>query len=129
MQITPKTSFLLLAISQAFHSLEEYYFSLWEVFGPARFVSALVSDNLPLGFSIINISFVLFGFWCYFYPVCQSWKASKQIMWFWVILELGNSIGHAIVAFNTGGYFPGIYTAPFMFVCASYLAIQLVNDN
>ena len=128
MQVTTKTGFLLLAMSQMLHSLEEYRFSLWEVFAPARLVSSLVSDNLALGFSIINVSIVLSGFWCYFYPVRQSWKGSKQVMWFWVILELSNSIGHIIFSINAGGYFPGIYTAPLLFVSSSFLAMRLLKE-
>ena len=56
-----RRAFLFLVIAQAAHSIEEYLFRLFDVFGPARFVSGLVSDNLATGFAIINVSFLIFG--------------------------------------------------------------------
>lgn len=129
MNVATQTGFLLLIISQVLHSIEEYSYSLWEVFAPARFVSGLVSDNLAIGFMVINISIVVFGFWCYFFPVRQSWSNARVFAWFWVLLELGNSIGHSIFAINQAGYFPGVYTAPLLFMFAGFLAFSLVKDR
>ncbi len=36
--------FLLLMVSQTLHSIEEYYYSLWEVLAPARFISLLINE-------------------------------------------------------------------------------------
>ena len=129
MKPVTQTGFLLLIISQALHSIEEYVYSLWEVFTPARVVSGLISDNLASGFIVINLSIVVFGFWCYFAPVRQSWPSARIFAWFWVLLELGNSIGHTLFAINQAGYFPGIYTAPLLFVFAGFLAFGLVKDR
>lgn len=127
MAISNKTIFLLLIVSQTLHSLEEYFYSLWEVFPPARIVSGLISSNLTLGFAIINSTVVAVGFWCYFFPVRNHWKSATVIMWFWVLLELANAIGHAIFALQQGGYFPGLITALPLFLFAGLLAIRLVK--
>ena len=129
MQVSTQTGFLLLIVSQALHSIEEYSYSLWEVFAPAQFVSGLFSDDLTIGFSIANVSIVVFGFWCYFGPVRHSWASATIFAWFWVFLELGNSIGHTYFALNQVGYFPGLYTAPLLFIFSCYLAFRLVKGN
>lgn len=115
--------FLLLVITQTFHSFEEYYFSLWAVFSPARIVSGFVSDNLPLGFSIINVTVVLFGCWTYFKPVIGSWPSASVFVGWWCVVELGNAVGHIIFAVQAQGYFPGIYTAPFLLLFSSYIIV------
>ena len=129
MQFSTQTGFLLLIVSQALHSIEEYSYSLWEVFAPAQFISGLFSDDLTIGFSIANVSIVVFGFWCYFGPIRHSWASATIFAWFWVFLELGNSIGHTYFALNQAGYFPGLYTAPLLFIFSCYLAFRLVKGN
>jgi len=121
-----KTLFLLLIISQAFHSLEEYLFELWEVFLPARYVSGLISDNLALGFIVINSTVVLLGFWCYLFPVRNAWQSAVIVMWAWSILEFANSTGHFIFALQQGGYFPGLITA-FPLMLFSFLLLLKIN--
>jgi len=115
--------FLFLILAQAAHSIEEYVTKLYEVFAPARFVSSLVSNDLARGFLIANISLVTFGLWCSAVPVRRRWPSARGLMWFWTILELGNGIGHSVMALSRGGYFPGVATAPFLLLFASWLAI------
>ncbi len=124
-----KIGFLLLIVSQSLHSLEEVYFALWEVWAPARFVSGLVSEDLAVGFAVLNSIIVLLGLWCYLIPVRQSARAAMAIMWFWVVLELGNSIGHSLLAIGADGYFPGVYTAPLLFVAAFFVGTKLVQAH
>lgn len=129
MHASTQIGFLLLIVSQAMHSIEEYASSLWKVFAPARFISGLISDDLTIGFVVLNVSIVAFGFWCYFGPVRHSWPSATILAWFWVFLELGNSIGHTYFAINQGGYFPGLYTAPPLFIFSCYLAFRLAKGN
>lgn len=118
--------FLALVVTQAFHSLEEYYFALYEVFGPARMISALVSSNAAAGFAIVNASFVVFGVWCYFARVRGDHANARMWVWPWIVIELGNGVGHPAIALGGGGYFPGVATAPILLVLAGYLAYQRV---
>ncbi len=126
---SPRTGFLLLILSQALHSVEEFYFSLWEVLAPARMVSGLVSEDLPFGFAVVNSTVVLFGLWCYLFPVRRSAPGARVIMWIWVVVELGNCIGHTLLAIGANGYFPGLYTTPALFVASCFVGVALVQNQ
>ncbi len=127
MQSRIKVAFIALVLIQAAHSTEEYATGLYKMFAPARLVSSLVSSDLATGFLIINAVLVMFGFWCYAGPVCRGWPVARGFAWFWVILELGNGIGHLLLAAFRGGYFPGIVTAPFLLVMAVRLGLLLLG--
>jgi len=115
--------FLFLIIAQGAHSIEEYVAKLYEVFAPARFVSSLVSNDLSLGFLVVNAALVMFGLWCWAVPLRSGWHAARGIVWFWTILERGNGIGHSVLALSRGGYFPGLLTAPLLLLLAAWLAV------
>ena len=115
--------FLFLILGQGAHSIEEYVTKLYDVFSPARFVSSLVSNDLSLGFLVVNAALVTFGLWCWAVPVRSGWPAARGLVWFWTILELGNGIGHSVLALSRGGYFPGLLTAPLLLVLAAWLAV------
>ncbi|MBZ5610803.1 MAG: HXXEE domain-containing protein [Acidobacteriia bacterium] len=129
MERTHQRVFLCLILAQGAHSVEEYSARLWEVLAPARFVSSLFSSNLPLGFLIFNAAVVSFGVWCWAAPVRRRWHAARAIAWFWTLLELGNGIGHLILAWSQGGYFPGAATAPLLIFFAAWLAILQVRPG
>jgi hypothetical protein len=102
---------------------------LYEVFGPARFVSSLVSNDLALGFLVANAALVTFGLWCWAVPVPSGWHAARGLVWFWTILELGNGIGHSALALSRGGYFPGVVTAPLLLLLAAWMAVLQARQN
>jgi uncharacterized protein with HXXEE motif len=120
-----KRAFLALIVAQAAHSIEEYVFRLYDVFAPARFVSSLLTENLPLGFAIANTLIVLFGFWCAIARVRPNHPSARAFAWFWAGLEFANGVGHAAIALSRGGYFPGVATAPLLIAIAIYLALKL----
>ena len=121
--------FLALIVVQAAHSIEEYTFRLYEVFTPARLASGLVSSDLATGFAILNGSLVGFGVWCYLARVRTGARSARAWVWPWVVVELGNGIGHPALAIARGGYFPGVATAPVLLALALYLAADLVRDR
>jgi hypothetical protein len=45
-----RLTFLLTALTQGLHSIEEFFGKLWEVYPPATFLSGLVSSNLKTGY-------------------------------------------------------------------------------
>jgi len=120
-----RIAFLLLVITQALHSVEEYLGRLWEVFPPARMLSGLVSGNLKTGFVIINVGLFVFGLWCVLIPVRRNYAFAPGVIWFWVIIELINGIGHPLWALYRRSYVPGVITAPFLLILAIYLILQL----
>jgi hypothetical protein len=112
-----RITFLLIALVQGLHSIEESIGKLWDVYPPATFLSGLVSTNLKTGFIIINVSL--------FIVLMLTWLATfsknfsvKPFLWFWSIMELINGIGHSVWAITEGSYTPGLATAPILFILA-----------
>ena len=123
-----RLAFLFLILAQAAHSIEEYATQLYMIFPPARFVSSLVSNDLAFGFLVVNTALVTFGFWCWAFPLHSGWRSARGIVLFWTLLELGNGIGHLVLALIRGAYFPGLATAPLLLLGAGWLAILQVRD-
>jgi hypothetical protein len=125
--MTVRHTFILLVLAQGLHSVEEYIGRLWEVFLPAQFVSGLVSDNLEVGFLTLNIALFLFGLICWL----ALNRFTSVIIWFWIVLETVNGIVHTFVALSRMAYFPGLITAPILFILAIRLfkAQQLVDKS
>ncbi len=124
-----RLAFGLLILAQAAHSVEEYVFRLFDVFGPARFVSGLFSDNAAKGFAVANVGIVLAGVWCYLARVRTSHPSARGYAWFWISLELANGVGHVVLSALRGGYFPGVGTAPLLITASSYLGARLVRPS
>lgn len=121
--------FLLLIIIQGLHAIEEYLGELWETFPPAKIICALVSDNLVNGFLIINTSLFIFGVWCWIFPVRKNYAYASFLIWFWIVLELINGIGHTIWTFLQHQYTPGMLTAPILLVLAIYLLRKQIKTK
>ena len=111
--------------AQIAHSIEEYLGRLWESFPPARFVSGLISSNHELGFIVGNIALAMFGLWCLVIPVRREWPSAAAFMWFWIVVETVNGIGHPLWTLRQGGYTPGVLTAPLLLAAGLYLGFQL----
>lgn len=120
-----RIGFTALVVTQAAHSIEEYFGRLWESFPPATFLTGLISQDHELGFLIINSALVLFGVWCAMWPVWKNWPSAQTLVWFWVFIETINGIGHPAWSLSQGAYTPGILTAPILLFLALYLAFQL----
>lgn len=118
-------TFASLILAQAAHSVEEYVGRLWESFLPARVLTGLISSDRELGFVILNSALVAFGVWCLCWPVRRTWPSATGLMWFWIVIETINGVGHPLWSLRQGGYTPGVLTAPILLVLALYLASQL----
>jgi cytochrome c biogenesis protein ResB len=123
-----KIPFLLLVLTQAAHSIEEYYGKLWEVFAPAKFITSLVSDDHEQAFIIINIALFIVGMLIWL-AVVHNNASSIVPVWVLTILEIINSIGHSVWALMERDYVPGVATAPILFILAIYLLRQLTKTN
>jgi len=120
-----ESTFGLLILVQAAHSVEESIGRLWESFPPARLVASLVSTDHERGFVILNVLLVAFGTWCYLWPIRRHWAIAISLAWIWVVIETINGIVHPLWSVLQRGYTPGLGTAPVLFVLAIYLARQL----
>jgi hypothetical protein len=123
---TEKRLFLGLIVIQAFHSAEEYLFKLYDVFPPARFLSGLVASNRQVGFAVMNVLLVLFGMWCYLWPVRRKWKIAAALMWVWVVVELFNGLVHPAWSLLQRSYTPGMMTSLLLFPVALSLGRKLL---
>jgi len=121
--------FLALVIAQTLHSIEEYVFRLYDVFPTARFVSGLFSTDLRTGFIVFNLVFIALGFWCYAVPVRRALPAAIPLIWFFIVVEILNGIGHPIISMLERSYIPGMATAPFLLIIAVYLLIQILGGH
>jgi len=124
-----KILFLILVLVQGLHSFEEYIGRLWENFPPATILCSLVSENLNTGFLIINTGLFIFGILCWVLPIRKNYSYANLLIWFWIILELINGIGHPVWTFMQKGYTPGIITAPILFLIAIALLKEQLNKN
>jgi Protein of unknown function with HXXEE motif len=119
--------FLCLILSQAAHSVEEYFTKLYLVFFITRYVSGLVNSDLARGFMILNIGIVAAGLTCWAVPVRFGWPTARGLMWFWAVLELCNGAVHIGLALLSRGYFPGLATTPLLLFFAAWLAVLLAR--
>jgi hypothetical protein len=120
-----KLAFGALIVTQIAHSTEEYVGGLWESFPPARFLTGMISSDHEFGFIVLNVALAVFGLWCLLFPVRKEWPSAIGFIWFWVVLEIINGIGHPAWTLREGGYTPGVLTAPILLVLALYLAAQM----
>jgi hypothetical protein len=118
--------FLVLVALQICHSVEEFTFKLYDVFPPARFVSELVSADRGRGFIIVNVMIAVLALGCYLGPVRHRWPSAQAFMWFWIVIELINGIGHPAWSVVQGGYTPGVVTAVPLLIVALLLGRELL---
>ena len=120
--------FLLIALLQGLHSIEEYYGELWDVFPPANYICGLVSNNPENGFVIVNISLFILLMLTWLTTFSKNVTA-KPLLWFWVILELINGIGHLVWGIIERSYVPGLATAPVLLVLSLITMKLLVKPG
>jgi len=122
-----QAAFLALVAAQAMHSAEEYATRLYDRFAPARFVTGLISDDRRVGFIVFNVALLGFGLWCWLGPVRRGGRSAAALAWFWVALESANGILHIGWAVSSGGYRPGLATAPLLLAAAFVLGRRLAR--
>ena len=121
-----RITFLLIALVQGLHSIEEFIGKLWAIYPPATFICSLVSPDLKKGFIIINISLFIVLMLVWLGTFSKSFSTTG-LLWFWAILEIINGTGHIIWATIEGSYEPGLATAPILLVLAIYLTKSLTK--
>jgi len=128
MDARSRAAFIALVAAQAAHSAEEYWFRLYDVLAPTRWLSAAIGPDRATGFLIGNAALLLFAFGCYFASIRRGHWTARGFAWFWVLLELANALGHGALALSAGGYFPGLATAPLLAAAGVWLAWRLGMD-
>jgi hypothetical protein len=91
-------------------------------------VSSLFSNDLATGFAIFNGALILFGIWCFAFPIWREWRTAIPLAWVWVLIEVINGVGHPAWAIAAREYRPGAATALLLLPLALILGWQLVRD-
>ena len=118
-------TFLILVFVQGVHSIKEYIGKLWIVIPPSKYLSGLVSKKPETGFVIINIGLLIFGIFCWFFHIRRNSLLAPGLIWFWIVIELINGIGHPLWALVERAYVPGVATAPILLILAIFLFKQM----
>jgi uncharacterized membrane protein HdeD (DUF308 family) len=42
----------------------------------------------------LNAALILFGVWCFLFPIRRGWPSAALVAWLWVCVEVINGIGH-----------------------------------
>lgn len=124
-----ESTFGVMVAIQAVHSIEECVGRLWESYPPARFLVGLLPADPAQSFAGLNVALVAFGVWSHFWPVRRGWASARSLLWLWIVVEIINGITHSTWALWTGGYTPGVATAPLLLILALYLARQLLSRS
>ena len=122
-------AFLLLIAAQATHSIEEYWFRLYDLLAPARAVSDALGIERSAGFAVANSALISLGIWCYFARLRGGLPGSRGLAWFWAVIEILNGLAHGALSLAAGGYFPGIATAPLLLASALVLIFCLRSEG
>ena len=65
-----------------------------------------MTDDLAVGFALVNAGLVLCGLWCYAARVRPGHSSGPVFAWLWTVLEFGNGIGHIALALSQGQVLP-----------------------
>lgn len=71
---------------------------------------------------------IVFGIWCFVFPLRRHPPSAVVFAWIWVVVEVVNGVGHPLWSIRTGSYTPGVATAPVLLVLALYVARALRED-
>ena len=124
--IEPRTvlpPYVLAICAQGLHLVEEYRAGFYREF-PAILGATPWSAT---AFLIFNVTWlVVFGLVAL--GLARRWRPALVVALF---LALGggvlNGLAHVALAIRVGGYFPGLYTAPLVFVAGTYLALRVLR--
>jgi len=122
-QVLP--AYLLAVCAQSMHLVEEYRAGFYLEFPPILGAAPWSAT----AFLIFNVTWlVVFGLVAL--GVAHRWRPAAVGALF---LALGggvlNGLAHVALAIRVGGYFPGLYTAPVVFVAGTYLALRVLRRS
>src|SRR5262245_51073614 len=119
--------FLLLVLAHIIHATEEYFGQLWDSYAPAIFICNLISSNPERGFLIINIVFVIISFSYWKFSLQKANVPSHSLIWFWILLQSANGIGHIAWTISKESYTPGVLSAILILALVWLLIKQLAD--
>jgi hypothetical protein len=82
---------------------------------------------LEFGFLIINVSLFAFGVFSWIIIARKDNIASQILIWFFIILEFINGIGHPIWALSEMDYIPGLVSSLIILFLDINLTRQIIK--
>ena len=125
--MTPKirAAFLAIVVLQALHSVEEYFFRLYEVFPPIVYVYRDAPQLAKPAFIVFNVLLLVAGLVCFLRWVWPGRPGAKAVMWIWIGGEAFNATAHATWWIVTPQYNPGLVTGLMFVPLVAWLAYLL----
>jgi hypothetical protein len=115
-------SYLVAIGVQVAHLVEEYLTGFYREFPPVLGASPWSSE----AFLLFNVAWLLI----FIMAIAGLERGSRVSVTIALFLALGggvlNGLAHLVLAARVGGYFPGLYTAPFELCAGGYLAYRLL---
>jgi Protein of unknown function with HXXEE motif len=108
---------------QCGHVAEEYQTGFYRMFPPVLGTDAWSARRFLI-FNLVWLAiFVVAGF-----GLARGWRPGFVVALFLALGGgIGNGLGHLLLVVRAGGYFPGAYTAPLVFLAGGVLAFQLLR--
>jgi hypothetical protein len=107
-------------VIQSAHFVEEYFTGFHQRYPPLLGLAPWSSDF----FLIFNLCCLGIWTWALFVLRRGSRLASGAV-WFFAFAAIANGVAHPVLAVIGGGYFPGLFTAPFLGAVGVWLVICL----
>jgi hypothetical protein len=121
-------AFLALVVLQAFHSVEEYAFKLYEVFPPMVYLYRDAPQLAQPAFIAFNIFLFVAGMICLFRWVWPGRRGAVLVVWIWIAGEAFNATVHVLWWIVAERYNPGLVTGILFVPIVIYLT-RLNIDN
>jgi hypothetical protein len=105
---------------QLAHFAEEYFTGFYQRYPPLLGLAPWSSDF----FVIFNLSWLGIWTWALF-VLGEGSRLASGAVWFFALAAIANGIAHPVLAVIGGGYFPGLFTAPFLGAAGVWLLMCL----
>jgi hypothetical protein len=110
-------------VVQCGHLTEEYRTGFYRMFPPVLGSDPWSARQFLFFNLVCLVIFIFAGF-----GLARGWRPGLAVALFLALGGgIGNGLGHLMLVLRAGGYFPGAYTAPLVFLAGSVLAFQLLR--
>ena len=114
--------FVIGLVLQTAHFLEENSTGFRELF-PARLGLAPWPSAFFLTFNLAWLAIWIVSA----FGLRSGSRAALFPAWFFALAAMANGIAHPVLAWQTGGYFPGLYTSPLLGIAGVWLFTKLIG--
>jgi hypothetical protein len=118
-------AYVAAVLVQCGHLTEEYHTGFYRMFPPVVGRDPWSARQFLI-FNLVWLGIFVFAA----FGMTRSWRPAFVVALFLALGGgIGNGLGHLMLVVGAGGYFPGAYTAPLVFLAGSVLAVQLLRPS